>query len=77
MHKTRRVNSQDLKAGFGHDERIAREERFHGVADRANANAKWLDETMQEAHQLVSDWNGYAHDMRVVVELSVRIEKRA
>jgi hypothetical protein len=78
MHKTRRVESQDLKAGFEHDGRIARSEGFHNEADRAEANAEWLEETLREAFNIVDAtraWRG-GSTLSVVVDVTVRIEER-
>lgn len=79
MHKTQRVESQDLRAAFDHDERIARSEGFHKVADRAEANGKWLDETLREAFNIVDatrEWRDGSTHLSVVVEITVRIEEK-
>ena len=78
MHKPRRVESQDLRAGFEHDGRIARSEGFHMVAARAERNAKWLEETLKEAYDIVDAtkaWRG-GSTLSVVVDVTVRIEER-
>ena len=79
MHKSRRVESQDLRAGFEHDGRIARSEGFHHVATRAERNAKWLEETLREAFNIVDatrDWRDGSTHLSVVVDVTVRIEER-
>jgi len=79
MEKTRRVESQDLRAGFEHDGRIARSEGFHNEADRAERNAEWLEKTMLEAFNIVDatrEWRDGSTHLSVVVDVTVRIEER-
>lgn len=77
MHKTRRVESQDLRAGFEHDGRIARAEGFDRVADRADANAKWLEETLKEAYDIIDATRKWStrYARSIVVDITVRIEE--
>lgn len=79
MHKTRRVESDDLRAGFEQDGRNARSEGFHKVADRAEANAEWLEETLREALDIVDvteEWRDDSTHRSVEVYITVRIEER-
>jgi hypothetical protein len=47
---SRAIPSIDLAAAFKHDRRIATQEGFKKVAERADENLKWLDLAIAEAH---------------------------
>jgi hypothetical protein len=79
MHKTLKVDGADLRAGFEHDGRIARSEGFHKVADRAEANNKWLDDALREAFNIrdaAKPWLDSSKYLAVEVEITVRIEEK-
>lgn len=64
---SRPIPSTDLSAALKHDRRIATQEGFTRVAQRADDNLQWLDQAIAEAHtQLVS--NGGWVQVSIVVE---------
>ena len=64
---SRVIPSIDLAAALKHDRRIATQEGFKRVAQRADDNLKWLDQAIAEAHtQRVS--NGGWVQVSIVVE---------
>jgi len=65
--KSRAIPSIDLEAAIKHDHRIATQEGFTKVAERAAENLKWLQQAMEELRTEVIDGGGWI-EVSIVVK---------
>ncbi len=65
---SRPIPSIDLAAALKHDRRIATQEGFTRVAERADDNLKWLDQAIEEAQTRLTS-NGAWVQVSIVVEV--------
>lgn len=66
--QSRVIPSIDLAAALKHDRRIATQEGFTRVAERADDNLKWLDQAIEEAQTRLTS-NGAWVQVSIVVEV--------
>ena len=65
---SRVIPSIDLEAALKHDRRIATQEGFTRVAERADDNLKWLDQATEEAQTRLTSNGGWVQ-VSIVVEV--------
>lgn len=65
--KSRVIPSTDLEAALKHDYRIATQEGFTRVAERAAENLKWLEQAREELLTEVIDGGGWV-EVSIVVK---------